>query len=412
MKLHRPVIAIVISALEAIFADSLSVNSDLRAQYTDRVLEKIFKSQRKLGARDRRIVAESTYEIVRYWRLVWSLIGRDYREPKREELWKLYHAWLLLRGFEVPNWPEFTSIDLKTFKTNLARAESQPVVRESFPDWLYELGSEEIGERWPDVAHQLNQVAPVVLRANTLKITRENLIGQLAQEDVHCVLAPGTVDGLILSERKNVFSTQCFRLGYFEVQDGASQQAAICLDARPGDRIADCCAGAGGKTLHIAAMMKNKGKIISLDVHGFKLEELRRRCTRAGVDIAETRLIESSKTMKRMGASFDRVLLDVPCTGLGVVRRNPDAKWKIRPEEIKRLLVLQAEILQDYSELCKPGGRLVYSTCSILPSENSSQVANFLSRNEKNWTLRGQTQYWPGDKGYDGFFTACLERAP
>ena len=148
------------------------------------------------------------------------------------------------------------------------------------------------------------------------------------------------------------------------------------LDAKPGERVIDACAGGGGKTLHLAALMKNKGKIIAMDITERKLQSLRERCSRNGVDIAETRVIESMKTIKRLEKSADRVLLDVPCTGLGVLRRNPDKKWKISPEEITRLNALQKEILENYSQMVKIGGRLVYATCSCLPSENEKQVAD------------------------------------
>src|SRR6185369_699383 len=152
--------------------------------------------------------------------------------------------------------------------------------------------------------------------------------------------------------------------GLFEIQDGASQQVAPMLDPKPGERVIDACAGGGGKTLHLAALMKNKGRIISMDVSEVKLKALRERCSRNGVDIAEVKVIESSKTIKRLEKNADRVLLDVPCSGLGVLRRNPDKKWKLKPEDFIELRKLQAEILESYSEMTKVGGRLVYATCS------------------------------------------------
>jgi 16S rRNA (cytosine967-C5)-methyltransferase len=174
--------------------------------------------------------------------------------------------------------------------------------------------------------------------------------------------------------------------------------------------VIDACAGAGGKTLHLATLMKNKGRIIALDVHGYKLKELRKRATRNGVDNIEERVIEGSQTIKRYTASADRVLLDVPCSGTGVLRRNPDAKWKLSDAEIERLIALQAEILRSHSRMVKPGGKLVYATCSILPSENEKQIKSFLAEHGSEWTLENQIHLRPDKQGFDGFYAARLIR--
>ena len=179
------------------------------------------------------------------------------------------------------------------------------------------------------------------------------------------------------------------------------------LDPQPGERIADACAGAGGKTLHLAALMKNKGKILALDIHDYKLNELKIRTRRAGVDIVETRVIDSSKVIKRLADSFDRVLLDVPCSGMGVLRRNPDSKWKLNPEEIQKMQSLQKEILGSYSKMVKPGGILVYATCSLLPSENQKQVEAFMG---EGWTLLQEIVVLPDEGRGDGFYAAKLKR--
>jgi 16S rRNA (cytosine967-C5)-methyltransferase len=174
--------------------------------------------------------------------------------------------------------------------------------------------------------------------------------------------------------------------------------------------VIDACAGAGGKSLHIAALLKNKGTVISMDIHEWKLKELRTRAARGGVDVIEARVIESGKTIKRLEATADRVLLDVPCSGLGVVRRNPDTKWKLTLEEVTRLQRLQAEILNDYSKMTKPGGLLVYATCSILPGENERQVEKFLASHGEEWTLEEQLRVDPDQQRGDGFFAARLRR--
>ena len=261
----------------------------------------------------------------------------------------------------------------------------------------------------------LNKPAEVFLRVNTLKTTVENLISELAAEEIECesvvskdFLFPVCVR---LKKRKNVFITQAFRKGLFEMQDAASQQVAGLLQVEPGLRVVDTCAGAGGKSLHLAALMKNKGKIISMDIHEWKLKELKIRAARGGVDIIETKLIEGSKTIKRLENSFDRVLLDVPCSGLGVLRRNPDTKWKLSLDEIQRLQNLQKEIITDYSKLCKPGGIMVYATCSILHRENEDQVKWFLDSAEgSKWILEKEMRVWPQLHGFDGFYGAALRR--
>ena len=193
------------------------------------------------------------------------------------------------------------------------------------------------------------------------------------------------------------------------MQDAASQQVAELLQVQPGQRVVDACAGAGGKSLHLAALMKNKGKIISMDIHEWKLKELKTRAARDGVDIIETKVIEGSKTIKRLEGGFDRVLLDVPCSGMGVLRRNPDTKWKLTLAEIERLQQLQREIISDYSKLAKPNAVMVYATCSILHRENEDQVKWFLTTDEgQKWTLDKEIRIWPHTHGFDGFFGARL----
>ena len=182
------------------------------------------------------------------------------------------------------------------------------------------------------------------------------------------------------------------------------------LDVAPGMRVVDACAGAGGKTLHLAALMRNKGTIIALDIHKWRLDELRRRATRNSADNIKTQVIDDPKVIKRLHDTADRVLLDVPCSGLGVVRRNPDTKWKLKAEELNRLRETQADLLRRYSRITKVGGKLVYATCSVLPSENENQVRSFLKENEEAWELEKELSLRPDRDGFDGFFAARLKR--
>jgi 16S rRNA (cytosine967-C5)-methyltransferase len=190
------------------------------------------------------------------------------------------------------------------------------------------------------------------------------------------------------------------------VQDAGSQAIAPFLQAEPGQRVVDACAGAGGKTLHLAALMENKGKIIAMDVHGYKLEELRRRARRASAFNVEAKEINKTN-LNRLRGSADRLLLDVPCSGLGVLKRNPDAKWRLNRDSILQVQKTQLEILENYSEILKSGGKMVYATCSILPSENQNQVEHFLSK-QPNFELEEECLITPGQT--DGFYMARLRK--
>jgi 16S rRNA (cytosine967-C5)-methyltransferase len=283
------------------------------------------------------------------------------------------------------------------------------VFKESIPDWLDKMGEEELGERWPEEIAALNQQAPVVLRANTLKTDVQKLKAKLEIEGVETTELPGYNNALQLVERKNIFTTDSFQEGNFEVQDASSQLVAEFLDVKPGMRVIDACAGAGGKTLHIASMMQNKGQIVAMDIYSGKLKELKKRAKRNGAHNIEPREITSSKVIKRMVASADRLLLDAPCSGLGVLKRNPDAKWKLQPGFIDEIKVIQQNILQDYNKMLKVGGIMVYATCSILPSENEKQVQTFLKGNS-NFELIEEKTISPSKSGYDGFYMAKLKK--
>jgi len=395
--IHRHLVESLVPVLTEIFKNS---------QYADKVLEKTFKANRKWGSRDRKFFAEQTYDCIRWWKKYWFLLGEE-ESLEKTKLLKLWGIHQLVTGQPLPDWPEFRNLSLSSDK--MAKMKSLRAVRESIPDWLDQKGESELASRWDPILHALNQPAPVDLRANRLRADRSQVQKELLQEGIETELIDTADDGLTLVQRKNVFASKAFHSGHFEVQDRASQQVAPLLKVEPGLRIVDACAGAGGKSLHIAALMRNKGKLISMDIHEWKLKELRHRATRNGVDIIETKVIESNKVIKRLEKSADRVLLDVPCSGLGVLRRNPDAKWKLRPEDVTALHQLQREILQDYSVMTKVGGLLVYATCSFFPSENEEQVQNFLSANA-NWELQEQVRIDPDQGRGDGFFAARLIR--
>ena len=215
-------------------------------------------------------------------------------------------------------------------------------------------------------------------------------------------------DALELDEKTNIFRTDEFQNGWFEVQDAGSQLIAPYLRVQPGMRVVDACAGAGGKTLHLASLMENKGQIIAMDLYEWKLKELKRRAKRNNVQNVQTKIIEA-KTIKRMENSADRLLIDAPCSGMGVLKRNPDAKWKLQPHFIDEIIATQAKILADYSKVIKVGGLMVYATCSILPQENEQQVEKFLA-NHPNYKLISDKMHYPSETNYDGFYMALIER--
>lgn len=395
LKIYRNLSEAVIENLQAIFQDN---------KYADKVIEKVLKSNPKWGARDRRFIAETTYDIVRWYRLFKELAASE-----EGDYWKLFGVWCIWNKTELPDWEELQGLNQKKIVAAYEQMKATRKVRESIPDWMDELGEKEVGDRWESELEALNQEASVVLRVNTLKVSRKELQTQLNVEEISTEAPKEYPDALILEERQNIFTRQQFKDGLFEVQDAGSQLIAPYLKVEPGMRVIDACAGGGGKTLHLAALMQNKGRIIAMDTEQWKLDELKKRARRAGVANIEPRLIESSKTIKRLENSADRLLLDVPCSGLGVLKRNPDAKWKLNMDFIDRVKELQQHILKDYSLMIKPGGLMVYSTCSILHTENEDQVQKFIAESEGKFELMEEKRVWPSD-GFDGFYMALIKK--
>lgn len=392
MKLHNNTIRGVHTALEAIFEEG---------QYADKVIERTLKSNPKWGAKDRSFIAETTYEMVRWWRLV------NFLSPSKDP-WDLFGTYWLMQGNELPPWDEFARLQPEKIKSKYDSI-TDPGLLESIPAWLQTLGSQELGEKWEAEIHALNEEAEVVLRVNTLKTTRERLKNLLEADGIRSYLVKGYPDALVLEERQNVFRHPSFKEGLFEVQDASSQLVAAALQVEPGMRVIDACAGAGGKSLHLAALMGNKGKVISMDVEEWKLQQAKLRARRNGVSIFEPKIIEGSKTIKRLKESADRLLLDVPCSGLGVLRRNPDTKWKLSLESLEKVQKTQQELLQSYPSMLKKGGQLVYATCSILPSENEEQIKKFLaSEAGKGFELIEDRKVLAQESGFDGFYIARL----
>ncbi|UOK41906.1 MULTISPECIES: RsmB/NOP family class I SAM-dependent RNA methyltransferase [Flavobacterium] len=402
MRLHRNLVFTTIDSLMAIFNEG---------QYADKVVALALKKDKRWGSHDRKFVAETIYEIVR-WKRLYAEIA-EVKEPyDRDNIWRMFAVWAVLRGYTLPDWKYFEATPVRKIKGRFDELSKIRKYRESIPDWMDELGTKELGEDlWTKELHAQNEQAKVILRVNTLKTTREKLRAILMDLDIDTEMPNEYPDALILKERANVFLTDAFKEGLFEVQDASSQLVARFLDVKPGMRIVDTCAGAGGKTLHIASLMENKGQLIAMDLYESKLKQLKLRAKRNGAFNIEPRVIEGTKTIKKLHEKADRVLIDAPCSGLGVLKRNPDSKWKLQPEFIDNIRKVQAEVLESYSKIVKPGGKLVYATCSVLPSENQEQIEKFLkTESGKNFTFVKDVKVLASESGFDGFYMALLDR--
>ncbi len=402
MRLHRNLVFAVIDALLEIF------NED---GYADKVVARTLKRDKRWGSKDRKFVAETIYEIVR-WKRLYAEIA-EVKEPfSRDNVWRLFAVWAILRGVKLPDWKYFENTPVRRIKGRFDELSKIRKFKESIPDWMDEIGVKELGEaKWTKEIAAQNKQAEVILRVNTLKTTKEKLRAILMDSDIETEFLKDYNDALVLKERANVFMTQAFKDGLFEVQDASSQLVAYYLDVEPGMRVVDTCAGAGGKTLHLASLMQNKGQIIAMDIYESKLKQLKIRAKRDGVHNVEFRVIDSTKAIKKLHEKADRVLIDAPCSGLGVLKRNPDSKWKLQPEFVENIKQTQQEILQSYSKIVKPGGKMVYATCSVLPSENQEQIKQFLNSDSgKNFIFVKDHSVLAHESGFDGFYMAQLER--
>ena len=258
MRLHRNLVYTTIDSLNAIFNDG---------EYADKVVARALKKDKRWGSSDRKFVAETIYEIVR-WKRLYAEIA-EVKEPyNRENLWRIFSVWAVLRGYPIPDWKQLEGTPERKIKGRFDELSKIRAFKESIPDWMDELGVKELGEKvWAKEITAQNQPAKVILRVNTLKTTKDKLRATLMDLNIETEFLKDQPDALVLKERANVFLTDAFKEGMFEVQDANSQLVAHFLDPKPGMRIVDACAGAGGKTLHIASIMENKGQLIAMDLY-------------------------------------------------------------------------------------------------------------------------------------------------
>ncbi len=403
MKLYPNLVKAITEALEEIFTNGA---------YADITVENTLKKDARWGARDRKFIAGYVYDIVRWYRLYKACLTEKQQETN------LYYAIFavahILKGFELPLWEEFATINTTDINEAYQRNIKIRKLKASIPDWLDELGASQLGEDvWEKELQFLNQEAEVYLRVNNLKTTSNKIIAELAKENVEII----PVENILFQDQEKPFTIvkrqrlqqlTSYKNGLFEIQDAASQLVSPFMQIKPGMKVIDACAGAGGKTLHIACLMQNKGSILAMDKEQKKLEELERRAHRAGIRIIHTSTATKQEIEKNKETA-DRLLLDVPCSGLGVLKRNPDAKWKLSPEFMAEVQLTQAEIINDYSTMLKKGGLMIYATCSILPMENQNQVQQFLQNKIGKFELLNEQTIMPS-QGFDGFYMACLKK--
>ena len=393
----------------------------------DAVVSRHFRAHHELGPRERHVLAETVYQVLRNLRLYRHLAqGEGGAEDLRLAVlgWQGPEA-LREAGFA----PAVLAWGVQARGTDVQAL--PPAVRYSLPDWLAQAlqTRDDLAEgEFERLARSLLESAPLDLRVNLLKTTRDAARAALAAQGVATEPTRLSPWGLRVHGKPALNRLPMFTEGQFEVQDEGSQLLALLLAPRRGEMVADFCAGAGGKTLALGAMMRNTGRLYAFDVAQHRLDKLGPRLARSGLSnvfpVAITH--ERDDRVQRLAGKLDRVLVDAPCSGTGTLRRNPDLKWRMHAEDIPRLAQQQAAILHAASRLLKPGGRLVYATCSLLAQENQDvvrafldghpefaclDVAQILAQHQLAFGTRGpMLELLPHRDGTDGFFAAVMQR--
>lgn len=423
-RIHHAQLAQSAELLSSIFSGKLPA---------DKQMELYFRAHRNMGKRDRGFVAETVYGVIRDRRfLEWGLVRDSGAMPDERELVAAYlmtNSGWSVRTLGAKGFEEFAKRASEKAR-GIVRRDLPFSLRNSVPDWLGERLVAQYGEAAAtELAQSLNRPATLDLRVNTIKATREQALERLAAEEVAMEPTPFSPVGLRRNDRAPLFQTKTFQEGLVEVQDEGSQLISFLLEVKRRDHVADFCAGAGGKSLHLAALMENTGSLYAFDISESRLANLKPRIIRAGLD--NLRMIhmadEHDPALNHLAEKMDRVLVDAPCSGTGTLRRNPDIKW--RPFDLEKVTATQIGILSAAANLVKPGGRLVYATCSLLREENEDVVANFLHdrpdfevvpANEvlarlkieipDSLTSEGYLRLSPNQHRTDGFCAAVLSR--
>ena len=412
----------------ALFAHTEALLSELlRSTFpADLVVSRYFRQHRELGHADRGFVAETVYAVLRRKRSLAARCGDDVSARRM-----LLAALACVQGW---NRRELDVVLKEVEGKWLAQAKSlkledlPPAVRCDLPDWLYEaLAGQFAADELDRLAAALNQSAPLDLRVNPLKAERQSVLARLAADGLAAEACPYSPLGIRLAGKPALAKYPLFIDGSIEVQDEGSQLLGFLLQPKRGEMVADFCAGAGGKTLLLGALMRSQGRLYAFDVAEKRLAKLKPRLARSGLSNVHPVRIESENDIKikRLAGKLDRVLVDAPCSGLGTLRRNPDLKWRQTPASVAELAVKQGAILAAASGLVKAGGRLVYATCSLLEAENEAVVAGFLAQHPEFVALSAEEvlrkqeiavecgerlRLLPHRHGTDAFFAAVMER--
>ncbi len=406
MKLHKGLVDAVLFGMKEIFIDH---------RHADQVVDELLKSNKKWGKRDRSFIAENIYDTCRWWSLITFCAGKT-DALVQSDMKSIFYTWLILKSIhlgnepssELPEWVMVEDLTEEMVKEHYAKAVNIRSVIHAIPEWLDKVGVKELNEKWVTELMGQNCQAPLYIRVNPLKSSIKQVREILGFEETETL--SGVPFGLMLKKRQNLMSRDSFQMGFFEIQDAGSQLIAPFLNPQPGDFVVDACAGAGGKSLHFAALLEGKGRILAMDIERVKLMELEKRAKRNGATNLRTQLITGESTISSLYNQVDKLLLDVPCTGLGVLRRSPDSKWKLTQKFLDQIRQTQAELLSNYSKMVKIGGNMVYATCSILPSESEWQVSRFIGENVQKWKLVKEHRTSPYAENVDGFYMALLER--
>ncbi|MEW6097882.1 MAG: RsmB/NOP family class I SAM-dependent RNA methyltransferase [Pseudomonadota bacterium] len=393
----------------------------------DGVVSSFFRRHRTLGPRERHTLAETIYAVLRR-RLLYQHLAQSGSGPLERRLailgWQGNDSFLraALASHEQTWWEQARAVDISTLPEKL---------RHNLPDWLAGALKSALGEEFWPLAESLHEPAPLDLRVNVLKAKREAVMAELAAAGVQATPTPYSPWGLRVQGKPALQKMEIYLRGDVEVQDEGSQLLALLVGPKRGEMVVDFCAGAGGKTLALGAAMRNTGRLYALDVSAHRLEQLKPRLARSGLSNVYPSQIahERDERVKRLAGKVDRVLVDAPCSGLGTLRRNPDLKWRQSPKAIEELRAKQDAILASAARLLKPGGRLVYATCSILPEENQAVAAAFSDQHRdfvpvsaaeileqakvpdaQSLVDDAYLRLWPHRHATDGFFAAVWER--
>ncbi len=390
-KIHRPLAGACVRMLEEIFnGNALS----------ERVVGRALGAHPGWGSRDRSFVADTVYEVVRWRRRLAWLAGADDPSSLAGMHWSL-------RDLPRPDWATWPDISPEVRQERMQSLAVAPrAVRESLSDELDALGEAELGAQWGAELAAMNRQADVFIRVNPLRTTLAAVTAELAEQNI----AMSPVEGAPLALRTQAGRGIPARMrlsGKFEIQDAGSQQVVPFVQVEPGHTVVDACAGAGGKTLHLGAIMSGRGELHALDVHPEKLEALSSRASRAGVSVQTA--VVSPAILTKLDSRADRVLVDAPCSGSGTLRRQPDLKYRITAGSLEETRHLQRDLLTQFARLVRPGGKLVYATCSVLPSENEEQAAWFSSQH-RDFVFEYERRISPAATGWDGFYMARWRR--